>query len=121
MSSNLVARVIVQIPEPRKHNNHYYGFYSSRARALRKQDNLKVEPESSNERDAKTHEPELSQKARAALRKRWANLIQRVFKTDPLLCDCGGSFRVLAFITEPKVIAKIVQHLKRPDARAPPA
>ncbi|MFQ5473199.1 MAG: transposase, partial [Dehalococcoidia bacterium] len=38
-----IARVIIQIPEPRKHNIHYYGFYSSRARALRNQDNLKVE------------------------------------------------------------------------------
>ena len=35
-------------------------------------------------------------------------MIKRVFKTDPLLCDCGGTFRILSFITEPTVIAKIV-------------
>ena len=31
-----IARVLTQIPEPRKHNIHYYGAYASRARALRK-------------------------------------------------------------------------------------
>lgn len=116
-----IARVLTQIPEPRKHNIHYYGFYSSRARALRQRDNLEFESDPPDQRDTEAHEPELSSKARAALRKRWANLIQRVFKTDPLLCDCGGTFRVLAFITEPNVIAKIVDHLNRPNSRAPPA
>ena len=32
--------------------------------------------------DAKTDEPELTPKDRAALRKRWANLIRRVHKAD---------------------------------------
>jgi len=116
-----IARVLVQIPEPRKHNIHYYGFYSSRARALRQQDNGEIEPHSPDQNDIESHEPELSPRARTALRKRWANLIQRVFKTDPLLCNCGGKFRVLAFITDPKVIAKFVDHLNRRNSRAPPA
>ncbi len=49
-------------------------------------------------------EPKLSPKKRAALRKRWAQLIKlirRVHQTDPLQCDCGGTYRVIAFITEP--------------------
>jgi hypothetical protein len=28
-----------------------------------------------------------------------------------LKCDCGGSFRVIAFITDHKVISKILKHL----------
>ncbi len=27
--------------------------------------------------------------------------IRRVHQTDPLRCDCGGTYRVIAFITEP--------------------
>ena len=63
----------------------------------------------------------LTSKHRAALRKRWANLIRRVHKTDPLLCACGGKFVVISFITEPKVIRRILDHLDKQDPRAPPS
>jgi hypothetical protein len=35
---------------------------------------------------------------------------------------CGGPMRIIAFITEPKVIGKILKHLaaKGVDARSPP-
>ena len=76
-----IARVLTQIPEPRKHGPHYFGAYASSARALREKHALKLEPASVNHSDAKTVEPELSSKQRAALRKRWANLIRRVLET----------------------------------------
>jgi len=113
-----IARVLTQIPEPRKHNVHYYGAYASRSRALRKKRGLHLEPTSRNRADATTDEPELTSKHRAALRKRWANLIRRVHKTDPLLCSCGGRFRILAFITEPKLIARIFEHLDKRNTRS---
>ena len=69
MSSNLSLASSSRSQSARKHNIHYYGFYSSRARALRKQDNLKIGPESPDERDSKTHEPELSQKAPSRLQR----------------------------------------------------
>jgi len=117
-----IARVLTQIPEPRKHNIHYDGAYASKTRTLRKKDGSQLQPASSEEKKLSTDEPKLSSKQRAALRKRWANLIKRVFKTDPLLCDCGGTFRILSFITEPTVIAKIVDHLAKNNSRsrAPP-
>ena len=67
-------------------------------------------------------EPELSPKKRAALRKSWAQLIKRVYQVDPLKCDCGGTLRVIGFITEHKVIRKILDHLdkRNRNARAPP-
>jgi hypothetical protein len=70
------------------------------------------------------NEPNLSPKKRAALRKRWAQLIRRVYLTDPLIWPaCGGELRAVAFITEAGIIEKILRHLaKRKDAsRAPPA
>jgi hypothetical protein len=81
-----------------------------------------LEPTSANHDDATTDEPEMTSKHRAALRKRWANLIRRVHKTDPLVCSCGGNLRVISFITEPKVIRRILDHLEiqNPRAHSPP-
>lgn len=85
-----IARVLTQIPEPRQHGVHYFGFYSSQARALRKDNRPKLQPPSSNNGTRPIDEPKLSAEQRAALRKRWAHLIRRVYKTDPLICECGG-------------------------------
>jgi len=45
-----LARVLTQIPEPRKHGPHYFGAYSSRARALRKKQGLELEEKASANR-----------------------------------------------------------------------
>ena len=117
-----LARVLTQIPKPRQHGVHYMGAYSSRARAFRKRKNLPLQS-LTGQQDAKAKsEPKLSPKKRAALRKRWAQLIKRVHQTDPLQCDCGGTYRVIAFITEQKVIRRILTHLeeRKSDSRSPP-
>ncbi len=116
-----LARVLTQIPEPRTHGVRYFGAYSSKARAYRKKANLTLEslggPKDSNIQD----ETQLSPKKRAALRKSWAQLIKRVYQTDPLKCECGGTLRVISFITEQKVIRKILTHLqKRKNVSRPP-
>jgi hypothetical protein len=59
--------------------------------------------------------------ARRALRRRWAELLRRIFEVDPLRCPrCGAEMRIVAFILEAQVIARILQHLRRrgrdPDA-----
>jgi hypothetical protein len=112
-----VARVITQIPEPRAHGVRYLGAYSSKARSYRKKRSLSLQSFSTKTSAAKD-EPELAPKKRAALRRNWARLIKRVYLTDPLKCDCGGSLRVIAFITEPKVITKILKHLEKKKAKA---
>ena len=56
-------------------------------------------------------------------RRRTAKLIRRIDEVDPLVCPrCQSRMRIIAFITEPKVIRKILLHLaaKRIDARSPP-
>ena len=112
------ARVLTQIPEPRQHGVHYFGFYSSQARALRKDNRPKLQPSSSKNGGSPTDEPKLSKEQRAALRKRWAHLIRRVYKTDPLICECGGRLRIVSFITQPKVIARILEHLDKRNTRS---
>ena len=57
------------------------------------------------------------------LLRRWAELIRSILEVDPLVCPrCRGPMRIIAFITGPRVIYKILRHLaaKVPDSRSPP-
>jgi hypothetical protein len=61
--------------------------------------------------------------ATAAVRKRWADLLRRVYEVDPLVCPrCASTMRVVGFITEPAQIKCILDHLRKrkPLARPPP-
>ena len=64
--------------------------------------------------------------ALAQARHRWAELLRRLFEVDPLRCPrCGDAMRIVAFMTEPAVIHRILDHLRRSPpparrARAPP-
>ena len=43
-------------------------------------------------------------------RRRWAELLRRIFEIEPLACPrCGQTMRIVAFITEPKVIDRILE------------
>jgi len=58
----------------------------------------------------------------------WASLLKRVFEYDVTVCEnCGGKVKVLAVLTDPVVIRRILEHLHLPTApptlaraRAPP-
>jgi hypothetical protein len=52
-----------------------------------------------------------------------AEMLRRVYEVDPLVCPrCGGEMRVVGFITEPGVIRRILDHLRKRDrpSRSPP-
>jgi hypothetical protein len=56
----------------------------------------------------------------ASRRYRWAELLQRVFEIDALLCPrCGSTLRLVAAIEDPAVARRILECLKLP-ARSPP-
>jgi hypothetical protein len=113
-----LARVITQIPEPRRHMLFYYGHYANVVRG-RRQSARAAEPSDYSPNDTVELEPTESPPSKQALRRRWADLIRRVFELDPLLCPCGATLRVVAFIleTELRVIRIILEHLKnRPTA-----
>ena len=60
---------------------------------------------------------------RRALRKRWADLIYKIYQVDPLTCPkCATEMKIVAFITDPAVIRRILAHRKRKASqkRAPP-
>jgi hypothetical protein len=119
-AEEFVARVLVQIPDPRRHLVRYYGAYSNRARGQRRKAETPLEAHPSS----KTSEQNVpTPPERAALRRRWANLIRRVYEVDPLVCPrCGAEMRVIGFITESSVIKRILGHLRKRDrvSRPPP-
>ena len=116
-----VARVLVQIPDPRRHLVRYYGVYSNAARGKHKKAAAPAEPSAPDEAPEVAAIPDGPH--RAALRRRWAELIRRVYEVDPLVCPrCGGEARVVGFITQPVVIKRILAHLRQREkvARPPP-
>ncbi len=67
-------------------------------------------------RKAQGEEPapieEVSEVSASAAKRAWARLIKQVHEVDPLVCPrCAGTMRILAFIEQPEVIAKILTHL----------
>lgn len=119
-AEEFVARVLVQIPDPRRHLVRYYAAYSNRARGQRRKAAEKLGAHGSSET---SQEPVPTPPQRAALRRRWANLIRRVYEVEPLVCRrCGAEMRVIGFITDPRVVKRIVDHLRKRDrpVRPPP-
>ena len=90
----------------------YYGAYSNASRGKRKKAAAPAEPSSPHEAPEEAVIPDGPH--RAALRRRWAELIRRVYEIDPLICPrCGSEMRVIGFITQPALIDRILDHLRR--------
>ena len=51
----------------------------------------------------------------------WAKWIRKIYETDRLTCsECGEPMRIIAFITDPLEVAKILEHIGEQTSRAPP-
>jgi hypothetical protein len=108
-----LARVIMHIPEPRRHLVRYYGAYSNVSRGKRRQLEASRTRGSVVGARPATEEHDRSPDARA-LRRRWRELIKRIYEVDPLVCPrCHAEMRVIAFIIDHAVVDKILRHLKR--------
>ena len=60
-------------------------------------------------------------------RRSWARLLRRIYEVDPLVCPrCGEEMKVVAVITDPAVVDRILAHRREKqiespfEARAPP-
>ena len=57
-----------------------------------------------------------------AARYRWAELLRRIYEVDPLACPrCATPMRIVAVITDPAVITRILVHRARSVERARPS
>jgi len=117
----MLARLCQHIPPPGLHMTRLYGAYSSRTRAARAR-----RLASSQGRSAPAGEstPETLTASQLERRRAWARLIKKVFEASPWTCPkCSAEMRIVAFILDPRVIRKILEHLRNVAARAhgPPA
>jgi len=110
--AEFLARVIMHVPEPRRHLVRYYGWYSNVSRGKRGRDGGDARLLGEGTGCASSGRQKDGPDARA-MRRAWAQLIKRIYEVDPLVCpSCGGEMKVVAFITEHEVVDKILRHLK---------
>jgi len=106
-----IARVTSHIPDKGQVMIRYCGLYSNAHRGkIRK---AGVDP---------SHPPVIEDEITSVPQRGWAEMIRKVHEVDPLLCpSCGGRMRIISFIEEPKVIDRIIGHLKLTfEAERPP-
>ena len=80
----------------------YYGLYANAHRGKIKKASLAASPLRIVE-----------DKLRRIPSKGWAEMIRKVYEVDPMLCpQCGGTMKVVAFLTDFYVVDRIINHLK---------
>ena len=106
-----IVTVTSHIPDKGQVMVRYYGLYSNAHRG--KMRKAGVDP---------SHPPIIEDELNYVPSKGWAEMIRKVYEVDPLLCPtCGGRMRVISFIEEPKIIDRIIAHLKLTfEAERPP-
>ena len=132
------------VPPPRKHRHRYHGVFAPNHRLRKAVTSLAI-GNIGRRRDAATggqaaggavsgHAVEgccdnhAKPRSHDTSRIAWAKLMARVGEEFPLECPaCGGNIRLIAFITDPGPIRKILTHLGEPlepppvsPARGPP-
>ena len=128
------------VPPPRKHRHRYHGVFAPNHKLRRAVTALAI-GNVGKQRDATISHPlplgdgrgecapnHAKPRSHDTSRIAWAKLLARVGEEFPLECPtCGGDIRLIAFITEPGPIRKILTHLGEPlepppvsPARGPP-
>jgi hypothetical protein len=122
----LLRKLTALIPPPRGHLTRFHGVFAPNAAARRRVVPAPNTPEASASAEASLHAlppplvPEDAVLPAPRNRLPWAELLRRTFALDVLQCQrCQGTMRVLAFLSDPDVTAKILEHLDLPT-EAPP-
>ena len=118
---DFISKLTALIPKSRHHLVRYHGAFAPNAKTRNRivpatklqAKQQKVNPPS--HKPASTEDRPSPDSPVAPLS--WAERLKRVFNIDILHCpECGGRLRVIADITDPLVINKVLDHL----ARSPP-
>jgi len=110
-----MQRLATLVPRPRLNLIRFHGVLAPNAK-LRSAIIPNAQKNEKDTSDAQDDAPHSS----AFVRISWARLLKRVFDIDIEHCPhCGGELKIIAAIQEPRVIAKILDHLGLPT-RAPP-
>ena len=108
-----IHRITSHIPDPGRHCQRFYGAYSNRGR-------IPVTPQYDEPPGlpAAKHPHQDHSDCSPEARSTWARLIKKIFEADPLLCPCGGRMRIISFITDPRVVERILRHLETGRSKA---
>ena len=116
-SLELLERLAALVPPPRRHQLRYHGTLAPHAKW--RSQIVPARPTGATRAacaDAADAVPERSVASRIA----WAELLKRVFAEDVLACAlCGGRMKIIATVTDPEVVRKILTSLGLPP-RGPP-
>jgi hypothetical protein len=116
-----IARWVDHVPERYEVRVRYAGAYATRRRVWWRRRGVALV--ASPPVVTPAPEPAGEWPALRARRRRWAELLRRVFQVEVAVCPrCGGESRILGFVTEPPVVRRILAHLERRgvEARAGP-
>jgi hypothetical protein len=126
----LLDRLARLIPPPRVHRHRYHGVFAPYATWRREATRYGREDAASDPPGGATDAtgPTCGHGGDRGPRRRWAQLLARVYEVHPLQCPaCHGEMRILAFLTDPGVVRPILRHLLIPEhpppvspARGPP-
>ena len=115
---DIIVELTTHIPPKHKHLIRYYGIYSSRSRGKAGKDGgldkfgWGTGPE--EEPQKKPEENPVETLSEKKSKQTWAGLIKKIYEVDPLICPkCGFEMAVLAIITNPEEIQKILTHLRK--------
>ncbi len=123
-----LAEVTQHIPDKNEHQIRYYGYYSNKARGMRKNKELNQKASVKNPVDVQSISNQSQSNnvavGTSAFRLTWALLIQMIYEVNPLECPkCHGSMEVIGFIKKEDAIKKILEHCELWEdtpARDPP-
>jgi hypothetical protein len=124
-----IALLALQVPPKGAHLVRYYGWYSARSRARRREQSTDVTDATKRTGARGAHGAhgvtELPPPHVRERRRRWAELLRLVLDVDPLECECGGRLRFISFVTRSQedVLSRILDHIGEPSepvARGPP-
>ncbi len=97
-----IARVTSHIPDKGQVMVRYYGLYANAHRG-------KVRRAAQNPLVLRLVEEDLLR----IPSKGWAAMIRKVYEVDPMTCPkCGGTMKVIAFLTDFSVVDRIIAHLE---------
>jgi len=111
----LLAKLATLVPPPRVHAVRYHGVFAPHA-GLRS----RVVPDRSAQRASSPLPAPVSPPVKAleqlpplrTYRVPWADLLEKVFALDVLACpECDGRLQLIAFIAQPALARRILDHL----------
>jgi hypothetical protein len=121
---DFIHAVTTQIPDPGQHMTRYLGAYANCLRGRHRPDTAAPSQAPTSHGHAEDGEDSFT----ISRRKSWARLLRKVLEVDPLRCTaCGTEMKVVAVITDLRVVDRILAHLQSGrghdpfEPRAPPA